>query len=67
MTYSLMCLEIQWESITQLARLPSLTRLMLKGVLLPGDRGMDSREMIIAKMPSLVRLTLSPSFTFLPV
>jgi len=45
-----------WESINELARLPSLTKLVLKGSLLPGSKGMDSREMIIASMPLLLDL-----------
>ncbi|KAH7731002.1 CAP-Gly domain-containing protein [Aphelenchoides avenae] len=44
-----------WETISQLARLPSLKKLHIKG-LMPGAHGMSVREMTIAKMPLLVEL-----------
>ncbi|KAF7637731.1 CAP-Gly domain-containing protein [Meloidogyne graminicola] len=42
-----------WESIDQLGRLPSLTKLSLRGTLLSGSRGVESREIVIAKLPKL--------------
>ncbi|KAI1733320.1 CAP-Gly domain-containing protein [Ditylenchus destructor] len=49
----------KWSTIQELARLPSLNKLLLKGVPLAGSRGMDSREMIISKLPKLIDLDKS--------
>uniref|UniRef100_A0A915E9D3 Uncharacterized protein n=1 Tax=Ditylenchus dipsaci TaxID=166011 RepID=A0A915E9D3_9BILA len=46
----------KWSFIHELARLNALKKLVIRGVLLPGSRGMDSREMIVAKMAHLVDL-----------
>lgn len=46
----------RWKSIEELAKLGSLRKLILKGVPLSGARGVDSREMIIAKIPQIVDL-----------
>ncbi|KAL3122898.1 hypothetical protein niasHT_010298 [Heterodera trifolii] len=45
-----------WESVDGLARLPALAKLILRGAPLPGARGVDSREMIIAKLPQITDL-----------
>jgi hypothetical protein len=44
-----------WDSVNELARLPSLTKLVLKGHM-PGSRGLSVREMVIAKIPKLIDL-----------
>jgi len=45
-----------WSAIDQLAHLPSLRKLFLRGLPLPGAMGVDSREIIIAKIPGLTNL-----------
>nr|CAD2180484.1 unnamed protein product [Meloidogyne enterolobii] len=46
----------KWESIDQLGRLPSLEKLNLRGTLLFGSRGVESREIVIAKLPKIIYL-----------
>uniref|UniRef100_A0A914H2J2 Tubulin-specific chaperone E n=1 Tax=Globodera rostochiensis TaxID=31243 RepID=A0A914H2J2_GLORO len=46
----------RWEAVDELARLPVLAKLILRGAPLPGARGVDSREMIIAKLPQILDL-----------
>uniref|UniRef100_A0A914LJB8 Tubulin-specific chaperone E n=1 Tax=Meloidogyne incognita TaxID=6306 RepID=A0A914LJB8_MELIC len=45
-----------WESIDQLGRLPSLEKLNLRRTLLFGSRGVESREIVIAKLPKIIYL-----------
>ncbi|VDK49087.1 unnamed protein product [Anisakis simplex] len=47
-----------WESISELARLPSLERLFCKGsAMVPkSEFGLDIREIVIAKLPNLIDL-----------
>uniref|UniRef100_A0A1I8B8E8 Tubulin-specific chaperone E n=1 Tax=Meloidogyne hapla TaxID=6305 RepID=A0A1I8B8E8_MELHA len=53
---SLFKLPRQWESIDQLGQLPSLEKLNVRGTFLSGSRGVESREMIIAKLPKIIYL-----------
>ncbi|KAL7071334.1 hypothetical protein ACQ4LE_009246 [Meloidogyne hapla] len=46
----------KWESIDQLGQLPSLEKLNVRGTFLSGSRGVESREMIIAKLPKIIYL-----------
>uniref|UniRef100_A0A915NUK9 Uncharacterized protein n=1 Tax=Meloidogyne floridensis TaxID=298350 RepID=A0A915NUK9_9BILA len=48
----------KWESINQLGRLPSLEKLNFRGTLLFGSRGVESREIVIAKLPKIVFIFL---------
>jgi hypothetical protein len=57
--------SLKWKAVEPLASVQALRKLILKGAPLSGAKGVDSREMIIAKLPQIVCLYFNNTSEFI--